>query len=212
MGSTLQFDHITLIAPSLDVGVEHVRASLGIDIGHQAVHADMGTHNRRLRLSERTYLEVIAVDPGAPRPRDPRWFGLDRAETVRSDWADGMRLKAWVARTDDIDAVLAAHGRWFGAKRWLEGAFFFSMLHDGALPMGGALPSVIDRGGRAPPSMRMDDQGVRLQQFTLEHPFPAEIMALHKEIGISDAPQVRFGPCIRFYASLQTPSGVRTLT
>ena len=71
----------------------------------------MGTHDRRLRLSERTDLEVIAVDPGAPRPRDPRWLGLDRAEMVGSDWVDGMRLRAWVARTDRIDAVLAVRDR-----------------------------------------------------------------------------------------------------
>ena len=208
----LQFDHITVIAPSLDEGMAHIRASLGLEIAHGAHHADMGTHNRRLRLGEDAYLEVIAVDPSAPPPARPRWFGLDGAETIRSEWAEGLRLKAWVARTEDIEAALASHGRLLGAKTWLEDRFHFSVLPDGALPLGGALPSVIDRGGRPPPSRRMADQGARLREFVLEHPSPDEIIGLYKELGLSNPPKVRAGPCLRLRAVIDTPSGQKVLT
>jgi hypothetical protein len=40
----------------------------------------MGTHNRLLKLGEGFYLELIAIDPQAPPPGRPRWFGLDRLE------------------------------------------------------------------------------------------------------------------------------------
>lgn len=36
-----------------------------------------GTHNRCLGMEDGIYLEVIAVDPEAPPPSRPRWFGLD---------------------------------------------------------------------------------------------------------------------------------------
>src|SRR5262249_12568508 len=112
----LSLDHITIIAPSLAEGVDHVRACLAIDVPFGTNHPDMGTHNRRLRLGETIYLEIIAVDPDAPRPSRPRWFGLDDTAAVRCRWQNGERLRAWVASTADIDAVLAAHGDLLGGK------------------------------------------------------------------------------------------------
>lgn len=40
-------------------------------------HPQFGTHNRCLGMEDGIYLEVIAVDPEAPPPSRPRWFGLD---------------------------------------------------------------------------------------------------------------------------------------
>ena len=139
-------------------------------------------------------------------------LALDRTEAVRRDWAEGLRLKAWVARSDDIDAVLAEHGRLLGTKTWLEKAFYFSLLPDGALPMSGALPCVIDRCGRPSPSTRMEDQGLRLRALVLEHPEPDKVAPLYRQIGISDPPNVLQGPRIRLRALIDTPSGVKTLT
>lgn len=207
-----QLDHITIIAPSLNEGIEHVRTCLDIDIGYGATHSDMGTHNRRLRLGAETYLEVVAIDPGAAPPIRPRWFGLDRMDKVQQDWNDGIRLKAWVARTDNIDEILASENQMFGTKTWLENAFHFSLLPDGTLPMDGILPSIIDRGGSPPPSIRFEDQEMLLQEFILEHPSPVQITKLFDKLEITNPPKIIDGPRIRFSALIDTPNGLKTLT
>jgi len=208
----LQFDHLTIVAPSLDEGIEHLRSSLDIDALNGATHVDMGTHNRRVRLGERFYLEIIAMDPAAPPPKGPRWFGLDQAKAVRSNWSEGFRLGAWGARTYDIDKVLTAHGQLLGTKRWLENAFYFSVLSDGELPMGGALPCVIDDGDAPLTSRGLIDQHVRLREFVIEHPQPAEILSLYDALRIVEPPRVTKGQRLRLSALLDTPSGLKVLS
>lgn len=207
----LRFDHMTMIAPTLEEGIAYLEERLGIGLENDATHRDMGTHNRRIRLGDDVYLEVIAVDPGAPSPTPPRWFGLDRAEDVRAAWSSGLRLRGFVARTHDMDTVLARHGLLLGEKRWLDNGYHFAVRPDGDLPMDGALPGVIDLGGKPPTATRLSDQGVRLKDFVLEHPEPSEIQALYEELGIEAAPRVVHAPQMRYRATLDTPSGERTI-
>jgi hypothetical protein len=205
-------DHITIIAPALAEGVDHVRACLDIDVPFGTKHPDMGTHNHRLRLGETVYLEIIAVDPDAPRPSRPRWFGLDDTDAVRRHWQNGERLRAWVATTCDIDAVLRAHGHLLGGKMRIGRQSQFSVLPDGGLPLAGVLPSVIDRAGQSPPSIAMPELGARLREFVLEHPSPGEVTALYGDLRIRNAPRVQEGPRVRFVATIETVLGLRTLS
>ena len=208
----LAFDHITVVAPTLEEGIAHVRSALEIEeLGNPARHRDMGTHNQRLRLGNDVYLEVVAADPAAPRPARLRWFGLD-SPTLAADWAAGIRLKAWVCRTDGLDRVLAGHASVLGKRTRLDGRFDFALLPDGSLPLAGALPCVIDRGGAPPPSVRMADRGLRLEELVLEHPDPERIEALYADLGISDPPRVRQGDAVRLSAAIATPTGLRRLT
>lgn len=207
----LRFDHMTVLAPSLEEGTEYLGALLEIELINGSIHRDMGTHNRRVRLGETCYLEVIAVDPNAPLPSIPRWFGLDRTDAVRADWSDGLRLKGWVARTKGIDLVLKSHARHLGEKKWLENDFYFAVPPGGGLPMEGALPSVIDMGDQPATATGLEDQGVRLKEFVLEHPSPAQIKALYEELGIVDGPNVSEGKRPRFYAFLETSGGEKLL-
>jgi hypothetical protein len=87
-----KLDHLSIIAPTLEEGVKHVRESLDIDIPFGRKHVDMGTHNHLLSLGEGAYLEIIAVDLQATAPSLPRWFGLDDSSTVRKAWDQGRRL------------------------------------------------------------------------------------------------------------------------
>ncbi|RCW85566.1 VOC family protein [Phyllobacterium bourgognense] len=207
----LQFDHMTVIAPTLEEGIEYVSNCLEIDLINGTTHTDMCTHNRRVKLGESCYLEVIAINPDAPSPSCPRWFGLDEIEAVRTEWSKGARLRGWVARTNEIDKVLRLHGHLLGSTKWLDDHFNFSVPAGGELPMGGILPSVIDVGDNPPTATSLVDQGVRLREFVLEHPTPSKIIALYNEMGIVEPPKVREGarPC--FSALLDTPSGLTVL-
>ena len=206
----LSLDHLTIIAPSLAEGIAHIRACLDLDIEDGRTHPEMGTHNRRLRLGT-IYLEVIAVDPGAPAPSRPRWFGLDDLTMVRAHWMNGERLRGWVAHTDDIDAVLAAHGQLLGRKIAIGRHSHFSLRPDGALPLNGVLPSVIDRAGQASPVATMTERGAKLRDFVLEHPAPADVTALYDRLGIRNPPRVQEGPSLRYVATIETASGVKLL-
>jgi hypothetical protein len=211
----LELDHLTVVAPSLAEGVAHVRACLDIDVPFGQRHRDMATHNHRLRLGESVYLEIIAVDPEAPQPERPRWFGLDDRNAVRKAWDDGFRLRGWVARTNEIDAVLSGREELLGSKTRLtagDAFFHFAIPADGSLPLGGIAPSVIDRGGRPPPVAAIADFGAILQSLIVEHPDPEKVAELYATLAIDQPPKARKGDVFRYRASIQTPDGVRELS
>jgi hypothetical protein len=211
----LQLDHITVIAPTLAEGVAHVRTCLDLDVPFGRQHPDMATHNHLLRLGGSVYLEIIAVNPDAPRPGRARWFGLDDQAQVRADWDSGRRLRGWVARTSEIDAVLAQHKMVLGNKvdfTSANGNFCFAIPDDGALPLDGAAPSVIDRLGKPPSVAMMADAGAQLQSLILEHPEPARIEALYRSLDIANPPVVMRGERLRYRARIETPDGMKDLT
>src|SRR5215471_8417337 len=74
----VMLDHLVVAAATLEQGEDYVEARVGIRPKRGGQHVAMGTHNSVLRLGERVYLEVIAVDPQGCAPAQPRWFELDQ--------------------------------------------------------------------------------------------------------------------------------------
>lgn len=208
-------DHLTIIAPSLAEGVEHVRAYLDLDIPFGTRHTYMGTHNHRLRLGGRVYLEIVALDPDGIDPGRSRWFGLDDQEKIRSDWEAGRRLRGWVANTTSIAAILSSYGGVFGEEVSLppkKPEFGFTIPPDGSLPMDGAMPSFIDHRGNPTSMDEIPDLGATLGAWSLKHPEPDTITALYDALAIEHAPLVANGPHLSYRAEINTPSGLRVLT
>ena len=56
-------DHLVVAAATLEQGEDYIESRLGARPLRGGKHVAMGTHNSLLRLGEKTYLEVIAVDP-----------------------------------------------------------------------------------------------------------------------------------------------------
>lgn len=107
-----RMDHLVIAATSLGEAADYLRGMLGVDFVPGGKHAAMGTHNRLLRPGPALYLELIALDPDAPSPRRPRWFGLD-APALQARIRQRPRLIHWVARSEDIAASRAAcPSRW----------------------------------------------------------------------------------------------------
>jgi hypothetical protein len=209
-----EIDHIAVIAPDLATGVAWVREALGVEMPAGGRHPEMGTHNRLVGLGENAYLEVIAADPEAPPPSHRRWFGLDDRDAVERHWREGRRLSGYVARCRDIDATIGAGGGVFGMpmrvsrgeRRWL-----FAVRPDGELPMGGALPCLIDWGEQGTPAAAMPDLGLRLLDLRVATPDPDAVRAALDAIGMARKPDIRPGSEVRLTAIIGTPQGARVL-
>src|SRR5437660_3891292 len=100
-------DHLVVAAATLEQGEDYIESRLGARPLRGGKHVAMGTHNSLLKLGEKSYLEVIAVDPDGIAPSRARWFALDTA-ALRAALQMAPRLIHWVARTDDIVAARRA--------------------------------------------------------------------------------------------------------
>ena len=158
----LALDHLVVACRSLDSGRAWCESTLGAVAQAGGRHALMGTHNLLLSLaSERfpnAYLELIAIDPDAPPPAQPRWFDLDDPALQRA--LDEPRLVHWVARSDDIEASAvglrgAGHdpGPVVAAERMTSRGMLrwrITLPADGRRPLGGAMPLWIQWSGEHP--------------------------------------------------------------
>lgn len=183
----LALDHIAIVARDLDEGAAWVADRLGTAPGPGGRHPQMGTWNRLLSLGADLYLEVIAVDPQAPAPPHPRWFGLDDA--------GGPPRLAFVLRDPGLTCATAhrIHALTRDDLRWTI-----------ALPAaGGLLPPLIDWGDTLPPAARLPDRGLRLRRLT--------VPALPGLPPVSD-PRVKVdGRAVAVGALIETPDGPRDL-
>ena len=204
-----EIDHLVVTAPSLASGADWVARRLGVAPGPGGAHPRMGTHNLLLRLGESQFLEVIAPDPAAARPDRPRWFGLDDPEVLREP-----RLSAWVARTPtlrDCPAdVLAVAGpietMTRGTREWL-----ITIPADGALPLGGALPMLIEwQSPRAPAGAGLPAAGCALAAMGLRHPQPGRLDPLLALAGLAGRMSIAVG-APGLWADIVTPAGPRRL-
>ena len=206
-------DHLVVTSPTLAVGVEWVRATLGVTPHAGGDHRRMGTHNALLRLGNANYLEVIASDPGAPTPDRPRWFELDRMEP---DATPG--LATWVARTDDIKSTVADCPTRYGeiepmsrgSLNWL-----ITIPPDGSLPDDGLFPTLIEWQTQEHPAARLEEQGCALRLLELFHPAPSALRALLKCLGLNDAAaihEIRPNERPHLVAHIETPRGLRSIS
>jgi Glyoxalase-like domain len=204
---TLALDHLAVSAETLDAGVAWVEAALRTDLTGGGRHDLMGTHNRLLGLGD-LYLEVIAIDPDAPRPAWPRWFDLDR-------FRGPPRLTNWVCATHDLDAALKDAPKDAGAATALSrGDFRWRMAvpQNGRLPFDEAFPALIEWQGEHHPARALPDSGIRLTRLEIAHP---ETKNLRHLVGRQLAdPRVIFrqAPHVSMRATFSTPTGTRVLT
>jgi hypothetical protein len=206
-------DHLVVTAPSLAAGAAYVRDALGVEPGPSGEHARMGTHNRLLRLGERVYLEVIAVNPAAPAPGRPRWFGMDDREAMRAP-----RLATWVARSDDIHGAAAASSLSPGKVEPMSRGmldWLITVREDGGLPLGGLAPALIQWPEGVHPADGMSESGCSLAGLCAFHPPPETVRALLKSIGLDGGLEVAplgAGEAPFLVAEIETPSGPRRLS
>ena len=204
-------DHLVITAPSLAVGTKMVYEALGVWPQLGGEHARMGTHNALLRLGEKLYLEVIAINPAMAKPNRPRWFRLDELALAADN---SPRLATWVSRSDDIHAAYAAcdgiHGEIATMSRG-DLSWQISIRADGSMPFEGVAPHLIEWRSEHHPASRLEDRGCSLVKLEGFHPDAVRLNAILVNLGLDSEIIVAENPRPQLVAEIRTAHGVRRI-
>lgn len=206
-------DHLVVAATTLAQGIDYLSELLGVTPTPGGKHDGMGTHNALLRLGQRLYLEIIAIDPAAPSPLRKRWFDLDNGD-LKADILDRPQLVHWVARTRDLDLAVRQAGYdpgpitpfSRGPYRWR-----ITVPDDGHRPGRGVLPTLIAWDAPQHPADTLQDHGLALEQLAASHPDAASVRRSLERLGLADAIHVTYDRTARLAAMLRTPRGLVAL-
>ena len=202
-------DHLVITAPSLASGTKMLHEALGIWPQRGGEHPRMGTHNALLRLGERLYLEVIAIEPAMEKPNYPRWFRLDELTAQSVPW-----LTTWVARCDDVHASHAACGGIHGEIQAMNRGdlnWRITISVDGTMPFDGVAPTLIQWQSPQHPASRLEDRGCNLVSLTCFHPDAQRVNEVLQALGTDAGIVVKQHQRPHLIAQIMTPSGVRTI-
>ena len=97
-----KLDHIVFGSFTLDEGTEFVENILKAKLSDIGYHKDMGTHNRVIRISERVYLEVIAIDPKTTKLKNRKWFNLDNSK-LQSKLKNSPQIIGYVIENNNLN-------------------------------------------------------------------------------------------------------------
>ncbi len=206
-------DHLIVGAATLADGIEYVAGITGVTPQPGGKHVAMGTHNALVRIGERVFLEVIAIDPEGVKPARPRWFDLDNV-ALQAELTERPRLIHWVARTTDIERAAArcpvplgaVHPMARGDYRWR-----ITIPDDGKPPAKGIVPTLIQWDVAVHPADSLPEFGVSIAACAAAHPEPESIRDALAALGLSGVLPVTYDPHARLAAMLRTPRGVVTL-
>ena len=208
-----ELDHLVVAAKNLDEGGAFVQDLLGVTLEPGGKHTAMGTHNRLLNLGDGVYLEVITVDPDAPAPDRPRWYGLDNEE-VRERLERGPTLLHWAARAKGIslqnaDVSNDIFGRVTPMQRG-DLSWLITVPDDGHLPGDGVIPTLLDWGDTPHPTTKLPERGLKLIKLRGFHPKPQEVEGVLTRLGLEEVIEIQRGN-VKLEAELETSSGTVTL-
>jgi hypothetical protein len=201
----MHLDHIAVAGKTLQDAVAWAEEALGVPFQPGGRHDLFGTHNRLLGMADGLYAEAIAIDPDAPDPRRPRWFGLDHL-------SGPPRLTNWICATHDLDEIrhhlpdagpTVALSR--GDLRWK-----MAVPEDGLLPFDNLHPALICWTSPVHPSAMLARSGCRLRRLVVSHPQSDVLAGLVRPLLKDD--RVVFeagGPSL--LAEIETPHGLRLL-
>jgi hypothetical protein len=200
-------DHLVYAAPDLPAAVVGIQERFGVRAQAGGRHTGRGTRNALLALGARTYLEIIAPDPGQPEPSAPRPFGVDGLSRGG--------LVGWALACDDIDAAIArARSRGYdpgeaaGGQRTAPDGTVLRWRATLNATAGGLIPFLISWGDTEHPATSAP-RGLTLEAFHLEHPDPPSLAPLLTALG-ADV-QIKPAAAPALIARLSGPNGSNLL-
>jgi hypothetical protein len=209
-------DHLIFAVPDLDAGVRYVEELLGVSTEPGGVHQGLGTRNRLVGLGDRSYLEVVSVDPEQEDPERPRWFGLDDLDEPRlATWCCAVSTEGPLAGLPAL--VRAGRGAGIdlgdtvaGSRETADGSMLrWRMTDPWADRAGGVIPFFIDWGATPHPASTLPAAS-RFVELRIEHPDAGQIEDWLWFLGV-DTP-VTQAEAPRIIATLETPNGLVELS
>ncbi|MBX2869722.1 MAG: VOC family protein [Acidiferrobacterales bacterium] len=186
-------DHIVIGATNLEQGAEFIEKTFGVAMPRGGEHPLMGTHNLLMQLSDRTFIEVIAINPDLPPPARPRWYGLDDPY-VYNIVSHAPRLLTWVVNTNNISALVEKSSFNFGDPTPVTRgnlSWSFAIPDDGRLLAGGVLPYVMQWHVSPHPAALMPDLNCELQSIEVSHPYSSWISGILSDIDAQELVKVK---------------------
>ena len=168
-------DHLVISGETLEEAVDYVESSLDIKMQEGGRHELFGTHNKLLALDNGLYLECIALDPKAIKPKHARWFNLD-------NFFGKPRLSNWVCACENIKYNLARMqldlGQVLEVSRG-DYSWSINVPENGILPFDGCFPALIKWPSiQKHPLVTLTPSGVSLRSLTIYHPNASELQEL----------------------------------
>lgn len=191
-----KIDHFGIGAASLEAGVSALQTLLGVETPRGGKHDMMSTHNCVMQAGGESFLEILAIDPGAPPPDRARWFSMDDPATI-ARLAERPRALCWVVGTDDLDAIVAASPVDLGEiVKFTRGdrSWRLTVPKDGHLPWDGLLPAFIEWSPGPHPSTVQQDLAVRLEKVQISHPDPVLCRKVLADLQVGHLADVNEGP------------------
>jgi hypothetical protein len=102
---TVRLDHLSYAVPDLDAAVADFASRAGVDPVPGSRHAESGTANYRVALSDDAYVAIVGPDPAQPVRSPNMPYGIEALTKPT--------LAAWSLRTDDLSAIVE-HARKHG--------------------------------------------------------------------------------------------------
>jgi len=189
-----KIDHIVIGAANLEQGAEYVKDLFGVEMPKGGEHPLMATHNLLMRLGGDVFIEVISMNPDAPVPARPRWYGLDDPQIFQS-LKRSPKLLTWVVNSNNISALLHHSKFEFGTATPVTRGnlnWNFAIPDDGRLLAGGVLPYVMQWHVSPHPAAQMPDCQCRLKSIEITHPYSEWVSDILDAISIGD--QVKIFP------------------
>ncbi len=207
-----QIDHLVLAANDLDWLRTWWFDRSGVASVDGGAHDGRGTRNALVGLGGAegpcTYLELIGPDPEQPKPKAPRYFGIDDLAPNEA------RLVTFAISVDDLEAAVdsvASVGLTTGVIQSMS-----RMRPDGvrlswrlAVPdaddLGGAQPFLIEWGTTPHPSASLP-AGATLESFGVASPASARLAAMFDALGVAIGVEAADRPMLS--AAIKSPQGL----
>ena len=204
-----QVDHLVYAVHDMEHALNDFERRLGVRATPGGQHPGRCTCNSLLALGPMSYLEIVAPDPGQPKPRAARWFRVDDIQSPRLvAWAvKGVSLSTLIANAAHHGVPLGPLGS--GSRVRPDGvALSWQFTDPTTVVADGLVPFFIDWGTSPHPSETVA-QGVTLVDLRGEHPAFEYVRSQLSAVGI-DLP-VAPGSSPALVATVQTVHGQATI-
>lgn len=209
-----EIDHLVYACKDVAEGSRLVEQLSGAAAVPGGSHVGRGTHNELLGFNDRTYLEIIGIDPDQPEPERARGFGIDQlvapklvAFAIHPVGEETLADLAAIVRASGFDP-----GEWLAMSREKpDGELLEWELTAGGdtgYRLDGAIPFAIDWLGGPSPAASLPSMG-RLVTLNVQNPDP-RVANLITALELEDIVEVRVGAA-QLAATIETSTGIVTL-